>query len=98
MSQTVDTFWQAVWEADVYLVVRLTSKEEEDCFAYLPESSDHCLQLGDVWIQQSVCCSCLTWHQIQLQSFFVSVSNMERIFTGNRSLFDKSFKGDSYDG
>ncbi|KAK6631725.1 hypothetical protein RUM43_013789 [Polyplax serrata] len=50
MSQTVDTFWQAVWEADVYLVVRLTSKEEEDCFAYLPESSDHCLQLGDYQI------------------------------------------------
>ncbi|KAL0275461.1 UNVERIFIED_CONTAM: hypothetical protein PYX00_003298 [Menopon gallinae] len=50
MSNTIDTFWQAVWEADVYLVVRLTSKEEEDCFTYLPSSSDHCLQLGEYQI------------------------------------------------
>lgn len=52
MPNTVDTFWQAVWEADVYLVIRLTSKEEEDCFTYLPGSSDHCLQLGEVGIHK----------------------------------------------
>ncbi|KAH8255742.1 hypothetical protein KR038_009616 [Drosophila bunnanda] len=46
-SQTMHTFWQCVWEADVYLVVQLT----ED-MSYIPLSSQQRLEFGQFQVYQ----------------------------------------------
>lgn len=48
LPSTVDSFWQAIWETDVYLVVRLTGAQEEGGVVYLPSSGDHCLRVQQV--------------------------------------------------
>jgi tyrosine-protein phosphatase non-receptor type 14/21 len=40
---TANTFWQCVWEADVYLLVQLS-----DDFSYVPTNSERCLEYGQV--------------------------------------------------
>uniref|UniRef100_A0A336LGH1 CSON011620 protein n=1 Tax=Culicoides sonorensis TaxID=179676 RepID=A0A336LGH1_CULSO len=49
-AATVTSFWQGVWEADVYLVVQLT-----DDFQYVPSNGDRCLEYGQyqVWREYS---------------------------------------------
>lgn len=43
---TTNTFWQCVWEADVYLLVQLSNE-----LSYIPQTSDRCLEYGQyqVW-------------------------------------------------
>ncbi|XP_065080475.1 tyrosine-protein phosphatase non-receptor type 21 isoform X1 [Ochlerotatus camptorhynchus] len=43
---TTNTFWQCVWEADVYLLVQLSSE-----LNYIPQTSERCLEYGQyqVW-------------------------------------------------
>lgn len=42
-ATTSNTFWQCVWEADVYLLIQLS-----DDFNYVPTSSERCLEYGQV--------------------------------------------------
>ncbi|XP_063701714.1 tyrosine-protein phosphatase non-receptor type 21 [Culicoides brevitarsis] len=56
-AATVSSFWQCVWEADVYLLIQLT-----DEFQYVPTNGDRCLEYGQyqVWrefSQQSDVCT-----------------------------------------
>ncbi|XP_055640433.1 tyrosine-protein phosphatase non-receptor type 14 isoform X2 [Toxorhynchites rutilus septentrionalis] len=43
---TTNTFWQCVWEADVYLLVQLSTE-----LSYIPQTSERCLEYGQyqVW-------------------------------------------------
>ncbi|XP_055591861.1 tyrosine-protein phosphatase non-receptor type 21 isoform X2 [Uranotaenia lowii] len=43
---TTNIFWQCVWEADVYLLVQLSSE-----LSYIPQTSERCLEYGQyqVW-------------------------------------------------
>ncbi|RZF46366.1 hypothetical protein LSTR_LSTR011150 [Laodelphax striatellus] len=52
LPQTVASFWQMVWEADVYLVVALGTQLDTD---YWPTTTDRCLEIGEfeVWGQFS---------------------------------------------
>ncbi|XP_069702508.1 tyrosine-protein phosphatase non-receptor type 14 [Periplaneta americana] len=52
---TVSSFWQMIWEADVYLVVMLTGAQEEGTTLYCPGLGDRCLEVGEfqVWRQFS---------------------------------------------
>ncbi|EAT37809.1 AAEL010234-PA, partial [Aedes aegypti] len=45
-APTTNTFWQCVWEADVYLLVQLSSE-----LNYIPQTSERCLEYGQyqVW-------------------------------------------------
>jgi hypothetical protein len=45
---TVGSFWQMIWEADVYLVVMLTGAQEEGSVVYCPELADMCVEVGEV--------------------------------------------------
>ncbi|XP_039288581.1 tyrosine-protein phosphatase non-receptor type 14 isoform X4 [Nilaparvata lugens] len=51
LPQTVSSFWQMVWEADVHLVVGLGQHDTE----YWPTTTDRCLHIGEfeVWGQFS---------------------------------------------
>lgn len=43
-TSTTNTFWQCVWEADVYLLIQLSSE-----LNYIPQTSERCLEYGQVW-------------------------------------------------
>ncbi|XP_063225747.1 tyrosine-protein phosphatase non-receptor type 14 isoform X2 [Bacillus rossius redtenbacheri] len=56
LPNTLVSFWQMVWEADVYLMVMLNSLQEEGAVPYCPPPADHRgLELGEfqVWRQFS---------------------------------------------
>lgn len=55
LPQTVHSFWQMVWEADVYLVVMLCAMHEDGVAAYCPAPGDRGREIGDfqVWRQFS---------------------------------------------
>ncbi|GFG28724.1 hypothetical protein Cfor_06005 [Coptotermes formosanus] len=55
LPNTVGSFWQMIWEADVYLVVMLTGAQEEGSTAYCPGVGDRCVEVGEfqVWRQFS---------------------------------------------
>lgn len=42
-AETMNAFWQCVWEADVYLIIQLSNELQ-----YVPSSSDKCLEFGQV--------------------------------------------------
>lgn len=42
-AETMNSFWQCVWEADVYLIIQLSNELQ-----YVPSSSDKCLEFGQV--------------------------------------------------
>jgi hypothetical protein len=46
---TANTFWQCVWEADVYLLIQLS-----DDFNYVPNTSDRCLEYGQVSFERKI--------------------------------------------
>ncbi|KAK3926122.1 Tyrosine-protein phosphatase non-receptor type 21 [Frankliniella fusca] len=55
-TNTLVSFWQMVWEADIYLVVNLLGANEDGAIPYLPTNiADRSLDLGDfqVWWQFS---------------------------------------------
>ncbi|KAJ1532099.1 hypothetical protein ONE63_000728 [Megalurothrips usitatus] len=55
-TNTLTSFWQMVWEADIYLVVNLLGANDEGAIPYLPTNiADRSLDLGDfqVWWQFS---------------------------------------------
>ncbi|XP_034253094.1 tyrosine-protein phosphatase non-receptor type 14 isoform X1 [Thrips palmi] len=55
-TNTLASFWQMVWEADIYLVVNLLGANEDGAIPYLPTNiADRSLDLGDfqVWWQFS---------------------------------------------
>lgn len=48
-TNTLASFWQMVWEADIYLVVNLLGANEDGAIPYLPTNiADRSLDLGDV--------------------------------------------------
>ncbi|PSN40910.1 hypothetical protein C0J52_12454 [Blattella germanica] len=51
LPSTVGSFWQMIWEADVYLVVMLTGAQEEGSTVYCPGVGDRGLEVGEVWRQ-----------------------------------------------
>jgi tyrosine-protein phosphatase non-receptor type 14/21 len=51
---TVGSFWQMIWEADVYLVVMLTGAQEEGSTIYCPGMGERCVDVGEV--------SCICFH------------------------------------
>ncbi|KAJ9582474.1 hypothetical protein L9F63_003167, partial [Diploptera punctata] len=53
LPNTVGSFWQMIWEADVYLVVMLTGFQEEGSAVYCPGVGDRGLEVGEfqVWRQ-----------------------------------------------
>lgn len=50
LPSTVGSFWQMIWEADVYLVVMLTSTHEEGSTVYCPGLGDRCIEVGEVGV------------------------------------------------
>lgn len=48
MSSTIMSFWQMVWEADVYLIVQLTGTQEDGAVQYCPGLCDRCLESDQV--------------------------------------------------
>lgn len=46
-TQSLNIFWQCVWEADVYLIVQLS-----DEMNYIPMTSDKCLDYGQYQLYQ----------------------------------------------
>lgn len=48
LPSTVGSFWQMIWEADVYLIVMLTGAQEEGSTVYCPGLGDRCVEFGEV--------------------------------------------------
>nr|CAD7459231.1 unnamed protein product [Timema tahoe] len=55
LPNTIISFWQMVWEADVYLLVMLNGNKEEGATPYCPQLGDRGLEVGEyqVWHQFS---------------------------------------------